>query len=795
MSDSFSNTKGSLADQDQTVLMQKYIQDGIDLIFRRKWLILLFVILGISVGGVMAWMKKDLYRSITVILVEQQKIHENYVPSVVGGSAAERVSTITQQVLSRTNLQKVIDEFHLFAEVIEAQGYEPVIDGLRKNVKIETKGRGGQLEAFTISFAHHDPMMAMKVTAKLASQYIDENIKIREQFIEGASEFLEQELAAAKKALDEKERMLSEYKLQYAGELPGQLETNLRTLDRFQEEKTQIQEAINGLNVRIGLLDKSIGDYESMAGSLMEFHNVPMQDLGGHGNANPIIARIAELKRELTKMSAEYTDAYPDVVSLKTQIRNLENELNAPRETPNISDTDDSANDVDLTGLDSPRFDPYLAELKESKGELRAQILRLKNRMTRVSKDMASLEGRIERTPTREQELLVLERDYGNMRENYQHLHEKRINARISENLDKRQKGERFRILDPANLPTKPEGLPRMLMVLAGFGIGLGLGGGLAVLLELLSPTFRRSDDAEVSLGLPMLATIPSFQIAYGKSMKLLPGGLDGPLMNNGQKNGIGSGGYYGVEGERRSLFYGKGHKTKEMPTQLDLVSKWRPESIVAEQYRVAATRLDLLGERPMGNVVLVTSAMKGEGKTSTSSNLAFTLARDLDEPTLIIDCDYKCPNLHNVFVLNHFPGVADYLAGEASLESCLQPVTGTSLWCMSVGDLEANPVGLSKFQHLSSLIEAVKDRFRFIILDGPPILPLADINLLSGMADILLMIVRSGATPKDVVQKATEMLQRSGPARLILTDAWSQGMPYYVKQGYSLPYSLSSNN
>ena len=92
-------------------------------------------------------------------------------------------------------------------------------------------------------------------------------------------------------------------------------------------------------------------------------------------------------------------------------------------------------------------------------------------------------------------------------------------------------------------------------------------------------------------------------------------------------------------------------------------------------------------------------------------------------------------------------------------------------------------------------MIDAVKDRFRFIILDGPPILPLADINLLSGMADILLMAVRSGGTPRDVVQKATEMLQRNGTARLILTHAWSQGMPYYVKQGYALPYSLTSNN
>jgi polysaccharide chain length determinant protein (PEP-CTERM system associated) len=785
---------GAQVEKDPSVLIQAYLKDFLDLIVRRKWLIIFFILLGISVGVGLAWMKKDVYRSSTVILVEQQKIHENYVPSVVGGSAAERVSTITQQVLSRTNLQKVIDEFHLFPDVINIQGYEPVIDGLRKNVKIETKGRGNQLEAFTISFAHHDPMMAMKVTSKLASQYIDENIKIREQFIEGATEFLEQELTAAKHVLDEKERLLSEYKLKYAGELPGQLETNLRTLDRLQEEKIQLQESINGLNVRMELLQKSIRDYEAMAGTLMEFSQSSFQGGGASVGGNPVAMRVVELKRELAKMSGEYTDAYPDIVSLKTQIKNLEKELSQHQE--NIDSIDDGQAGNEIARIDAPVFDPYLAELMNSRDELKAQIVGLRAQLTRVSKEMQNLEQSIARTPTREQEMLVLERDYGNMRESYQHLHEKRLNAHISENLDKRQKGERFRILDPANLPSKPEGLPRELLALGGLGGGVGLGFGLAFLLDLLSPTFRRSEDVEVSLGFPMLATIPSFQMAYGKSMKMLPGMADSSVGGTGKQNSNGFTNYFDAEmvGKSKSMFYRESSKVPAFPPQLNLVSKWRPQSVVAEQFRVAATRLDLLGDRPMGNVVLLSSAMKGEGKTSSAVNLAYTLARDLDEPTLVIDCDYKCPNIHNVFTLRPEPGLADYLAGEASLESCFQQISDLPLWGISVGDVTSYPVSLSKLQNVSSLIESVRSRYRFIILDGPPILPLADINILSGLADIVLMVVRSGTTPKDVVQKAVEMLHSSSPTRLILTDAWSQGAPYYVRHGYSTPYSLTSS-
>jgi capsular exopolysaccharide synthesis family protein len=277
--------------------------------------------------------------------------------------------------------------------------------------------------------------------------------------------------------------------------------------------------------------------------------------------------------------------------------------------------------------------------------------------------------------------------------------------------------------------------------------------------------------------------------------MKMLSGDGESPVKMHGKANVAVRGDYVDVPGMGRgtSVFQGRSFASAPFPPQFNLVSKWRPQSIVAEQFRVAATRLDLLGDRSMGNVALVSSAMKGEGKTSTAANLAYTFARDLDEPILVIDCDYKCPNLHNVLAVHPYPGVADYLAGQASLESCFQQYPELPLWCLSVGDVETHPVSLSKLHHLSSLIELVKSRYRFIILDGPPILPLADINILSGLADILLMVVRSGTTPKDVVQRATEMLYTSNTKRLILTDAWSQGVPNYVCREYSKPYSIAS--
>ena len=126
-------------------------------------------------------------------------------------------------------------------------------------------------------------------------------------------------------------------------------------------------------------------------------------------------------------------------------------------------------------------LDPYLLNLQNTRDDLKTQIASLKTRQKRVLSDMEIYKGRIERTPAREQELLILERDYSNIHANYQRLHEKRMNSRISENLEKRQKAERFRILDPANLPRKPEGPEGYLIVLAGLAIGCGLGYGTAL--------------------------------------------------------------------------------------------------------------------------------------------------------------------------------------------------------------------------------------------------------------------------------------------------------------------------
>ncbi|MCA9423023.1 MAG: hypothetical protein KC592_18530, partial [Nitrospira sp.] len=541
----------------------------------------------------------------------------------------------------------------------------------------------------------------------------------------------------------------------------------------------RIQESMNSINTRLDLLEKTIQDYEANPGLAGKTQGLILS-----GKTDPLSLRLQELKRELGKLSSEYRDSYPDIITLKIQIKNLEQEM---ADRPRVRGQAPS--------------DPYLAELMNTRKDLNSQLPALKSQLADVSKNMKDLERRLEDTPHHEQELLALERDYDNIQRHYQRLHENRINARISENLDKRQKGERFRILDPANLPTKPEGKPRELIAVAGVIVGTGLGFGVAFLLDMLLPTFRRSEDAEVSLGLATLATIPSFKMAYEKSKKVVSSELESQVPENGRNLALSESvdallrGTCTDDAESKGPGRSSGTTPEAFSPQLNLVTKWRPQSIVAEQYRVAATRLDLLDPVASHQVVLITSAMKGDGKTSTSANIAYTLARDLNEPTLVIDCDFKCPNLHRILGLNPAPGVAEYFSGVEGLEACLQQIPDLPLWCMSVGDVQSHPVPLAKLSNLSAILETMTTRYRFIILDGPPVLPLADVNVLSGLANIVLMVVRSGVTPKDAVQKALDMIHHTGPRRLVLTDAWTQGVPYYVRQGYTRLYSLGSKD
>src|SRR5438552_262762 len=221
------------------------ISDYWDIAVRRKWLIMGTICVCLGIAGLLCLVLPKTYRSTTLILVEGQKIPESYVKGIIESNIEGRLIMIKQQVMSRTMLSRVVDEFKLYQAEVARDGVEGVIERMRNSVKVETVGNAlasKSVEAFSISFEDRDPTVAMKVTSRLAAQFIEENLKVREQFVEGASEFLEQELAKSKGGLEAQEQVISDYKKRHMGELPQQMEASLRALDRLQDELNRTSE-------------------------------------------------------------------------------------------------------------------------------------------------------------------------------------------------------------------------------------------------------------------------------------------------------------------------------------------------------------------------------------------------------------------------------------------------------------------------------------------------------------------------------------------------------------------------
>jgi polysaccharide chain length determinant protein (PEP-CTERM system associated) len=305
--------------------------------------------------------------------------------------------------------------------------------------------------------------------------------------------------------LEEVEKQLGEYRKKYMGELPEQLDTNLRVLDRlqlqFNESQANLQEAKN----RLLLLDNQI----EAAKNLQAAGVSAAPDTG-----QPLT--LAQLKQQLADLKASYTDRHPDVMRLKRQIENSEAKA---AETESGSGAPKQGRSGSPTPLTQNRF---LADQIQQRNATYLDIKDLESEIGNTMLQIKEYQRRVEVTPKREAELLSLSRDYDNIQGSYKSLLNRKLEADIGVNLEKKQKGEQFRIVDHARLPQKPVSPDLKKLFMMALAAGLGLGGGLIFLLDYLDTSLKRPDDIEADLGVPVLATIPRLYQPKGQVLKKL---------------------------------------------------------------------------------------------------------------------------------------------------------------------------------------------------------------------------------------------------------------------------------
>ncbi len=500
---------------------------------RTKWYIIIPLVAGVLISlGVYKYMPK-VYKATTLILVQAQTVPESYVRPTVTATVLDRLNTISQEILNRTTLEKIINEFNLYSRMRSKAPMEDVVEEMRKSIEVElSKGLDpgrrdpskGQ-NAFTITYEGEDPKTVMMVTNRLASLFIEQNLKVREMQAEGTSEFLSKELKRIEEQLMKKEAEVRKFREQNMGQLPQQLEANLRSQDSLQMQLKTTAERIRSNEDRLTLLQNQIEQLTrtepvnalgeaKKEGTFIGGVYIPPEK-------NPedvLVTQWAALKADLEAARSKYKEAHPDVVALKRKVEKLEpraKELMAKREAEieaRKKAVRSTAGAEGTSGPARPALDPMserlLMQYREQYNAAVLETKRLREEEQKLKQQINYYQKRIEDTPKREQEMMLLTRDYDLLKTNYQSLLDKRMQSQVAENLERRQQGEQFKILDPARVPEKPIKPDFKKVLLIGTFLGLASGLGLAFVRSSMDKSFYTVREAEDYLNIPVIAEI-----------------------------------------------------------------------------------------------------------------------------------------------------------------------------------------------------------------------------------------------------------------------------------------------
>jgi polysaccharide chain length determinant protein (PEP-CTERM system associated) len=463
--------------------------------WRRKWHILLPAIVVLSIVVAVAYNLPDQFRSDTLILVVPQRVPESYVKSTITTNIEDRLQSISQQILSRTRLERIIQDFNLYANERQTAIMEDVVEAMRRKIAIDIV-RG---DAFRVAFTGDEPRTTMRVTERLASFFIDESLRDREVLAEGTSQFLDSQLQDARRRLIDNEQKLAQYRQQHDGQLPTQVEGNLQGLHNTEMQLQALLDSLNRDRDRHVVLERTLADLTAVDAEPVE-PVAPSTTGAGEDPDAPAARQLQAAEAALRGMLLRLTPEHPDVVRMKRTIAGLQARAEA------------EANAAPLSAPASPAELARLNRLSEARQELE-----------RLSRDVQSKEAaedrlrgvitqyqkRIEAAPGRESELAELMRDYSTLQETYSSLLKKQQDSQISANLERRQIGEQFRVLDPARLPERPASPNRPMIYLMGLFGALAVGIAIVGGTEYFDRGLRSEEDVRLALGLPMLAAIP----------------------------------------------------------------------------------------------------------------------------------------------------------------------------------------------------------------------------------------------------------------------------------------------
>lgn len=483
---------------------QKFSADEVvRILVRRRWFVLVPFAIGFAAAPPIAHRLPELYKSETLIMVVPQRVPDTYVRSTVTGKVEDRLRSIGEQIMSRSRLERIVTDFELYPDIRSRAVMEDVIQRMRGEIQVEVEGKES---SFRVSYVNRDPKVAQKVTERLASLFIEENLRDRESLADSTDQFLQSQLKDAKQRLVEHEKKLEAYRKRYAGQLPSQLQENLQSIQNAQLQLQSVRETMNRASERRLLIERQIADVETFPTTVVA------QSPGSSGDAAvtlTVAQQLAAAEARLEVLRLRYTADHPDVRALQRAIGDLR--VQAAEEQQQRADANSSPS---VPPAEAAR----LKRIKDLQAELAVVVRQLesgKAEEAQLKDTIAANQANVGVVPTRESELVELTRDYRTLQETYAGLLAKSEESRLSVNLERRQIGEQFRILDPASLPERPHNqLQRMGLAFSASIFGLLIGLVLVGWLEYRDTTFTREGDVVRVLDLPVLALVPAMASA-----------------------------------------------------------------------------------------------------------------------------------------------------------------------------------------------------------------------------------------------------------------------------------------
>ena len=489
------------------LLEKQYVPtDYARMAWRRRWLIVVPFVAGLFGTLLVSSMVPDLYRPEMLIQVVPQRVPDAFVQSTVTLRTEDRINALSQQAMSRTELERLIETFDLYPSARARLPMQKVVESMRESVELEIAlGGSRDAEAFYVRFSYPDAEIATRVTARIGAMFVEQNARDRTMLAEGTQEFLEAELVQARALLEETEARLEVFRRRNAGRLPDQLDFNMQAMQNTQLQLQAHVESLARDRDRKLMLERLYNDAQTAGLESVEADTIRADSLEGP-LADPGVAvvgtareRLAQAQALLTALERRLRPEHPDIARTKRLVDDLEREA---AEEPT------GTRAVALTPAQTARLE-RLQQMRAEVESLSRQIGFKEAEERRLREVTAGYERRIQAIPGVQSEWIALSRDYETQQDAYLDLLAKSEQAKVAADLERRQVGEQFRIIDPPQVLVTPTSPNRLQFSTLGTLGSLFLGLALAGLVELRDSTFRTEDEVAELLTVPVIGNVP----------------------------------------------------------------------------------------------------------------------------------------------------------------------------------------------------------------------------------------------------------------------------------------------